>query len=239
MTANTTVKSIVQIGIDAFDESFEAALAARPDEVWKVGGKATKALPNKEDADFWRSESKVWINKYFKWRMANPHLQVWTLPTGQPAIEVDFSVKVPNSDVVCKGYIDRIFIDTRSERLLIVDLKSGKTAQPSPLQLGFYRLGILQLFGIDIRYGSFYDARAGALDAEYDLDQFPPEMISRWLRNADKAIRLNLLTPNVSRDCSWCSVKDHCYVWNPGIPRPDFNSDVPLTFRSFDNNVEA
>ena len=52
----SAVKSITQIGIDAFDESFEAALAARPDEVWKVGGKATKAELNGErEIAIWKS----------------------------------------------------------------------------------------------------------------------------------------------------------------------------------------
>lgn len=213
----------LQAGIDTFVGSFTDALSQRPDADWRMSKAKTK---NPENAEFWLSNGPRWVEGYYKWRLANPHYQIARLPNGEPAIEVAFNVKVPNSDVVVKGYADRVFDDMRDGTKLIVDLKSGASAQPSPMQLGFYRMGWSLLFDEDIRWGAFYDARKEQLDAIYDLDQFPPDMIARWLRNADKQIRQNIFLPNVSRDCGWCSVKDHCYIWNPEVPRPDFNNDV-------------
>lgn len=213
----------LQRGINTFITTFDELTSAQPDAEWRMSGAKTKSP---ENADFWLKNGPKWVEGYYKWRMANPHYVLEMLPNGAPAIEVGFNVKVPNSDVVVKGYADRVFKDLRDDSRLIVDLKSGKTAQASPMQLGFYRLGWKLLFGDDIRWGAYYDARKGALDAIYDLDQFPVDMIARWLRNADKIISNNLLIPNISRDCGWCSVREHCYVWNPQVPRPDFNNDV-------------
>ena len=221
----TTYVGPAERGKTAFLEEFDRLLAVGDNGgEWRMSKAKTK---NPENADFWRTNGPKWVEGYYKWRMANPHYRLATLPDGHtPAIEVAFNVQVPNSDVIVKGYADRVFIDTRDDSKLIVDLKSGSSAQTSPMQLGFYRMGWSLLFGEDIRWGAYYDARKGALDAIYDLDQFPVEMISRWLRNADKTIRLNLLTPNVGRDCGWCSVREHCYLWNPEVQRPDFNNYV-------------
>lgn len=212
-----------EAGILAFHQSLDDALRSDTTSEWRMSGAKTK---NPENEEFWRENGPKWVRDYYKWRMANPFYILATLPDGSPAIEVAFNVKVPGSDIVVKGYADRVFIDTRDDSKLIVDLKSGKTAQASPMQLGFYRMGWSLLFGEDIRWGAYYDARKASLDAIYDLDQFPVDMIARWLRNADKVIKQNLLIPNVSRDCGWCSVRDHCYVWNPEIPRPDFTTDL-------------
>lgn len=213
----------VEIGRRTFLTEFDSLLDQHPQAEWRMSGAKTKSPENE---NFWRTNGPKWVEGYYKWRMANPYYRVATLPNGSPAIEVAFNVKVPNSDVVVKGYADRVFIDTRDDSKLIVDLKSGKTGQASPMQLGFYRLGWSLLFGEDIRWGAYYDARKASLDAIYDLDQFPVDMIARWLRNADKQIRQNIFLPDVSRDCGWCSVREHCYIWNPEVPRPDFNSDI-------------
>lgn len=218
-----TYATPLQQGKERFLSEF-SVLTENADDTWRASGAKTKSP---ENADFWLANGPKWVEGYYKWRMANPHYRLAMLPDSTtPAIEVAFNVPVPNSDIVVKGFADRIFDDIRDDTKLIVDLKSGKSAQSSPLQLGFYRLGWKILTGEDIRWGAFYDARKGALDAIYDLDQFPVDMIARWLRNADKQIRLNILLPDVGRDCGWCSVREHCYVWNPEVPRPDFNTDV-------------
>ena len=184
--------------IGVYNEHLDAALAEKPDANWRTSGKPTKANPNGEDAAFFKANAPEWIANYLKWRRANPHLSVWTLPgTDVPAIEVDFVAHVQDGLKV-RGYIDRVFHNHDDNSLLIVDLKSGKTAQPSPLQLAFYRYGILERFGEDVRFGAFYDARKGGLDAQYDLDQFPPDLILRWVRNMARAVMLNDYTPNVS-----------------------------------------
>lgn len=214
-------------GQEEFHRYMDEALAEHPDKVWRTAGKATKAQPNGEDETFWRDMGPKYLELYHKWRMSNHYYVPWEYAPGEYAIEMAITVEVDGSTL--KGYIDRVFKDTRDGSLLIVDLKSGKSKQTSPLQLGFYRLGILQQFGVDIRYGSYYDARGGSLDAKYDLDQFSPDLVRRWIRNMQRSINLYDFTPNVGMHCSWCGMKDeHCYVWSPTAPRPDFADDLEI-----------
>jgi hypothetical protein len=82
---------------------------------------------------------------------------------------------------------------------------------------------------VDIKWGSFYDARNATLDAKYDLDQFPPDLVRRWIRNMQRSVNMYDFTPNVGMHCSWCGMKDeHCYVWSPTAPRPNFNDDLEI-----------
>lgn len=216
-------------GRQAFHDTLDEELAFQPDANWRVAGKnkPTKAAPNGEDEKFWRDNGPKWVEKYAQWRFKNPDLQVWMLDGVTPAIELEINVEV-SPGIILKGSIDRVFHQISTDDLHIVDLKSGKSAQSSPLQLGFYALGLHQQFGVNVRWGSFYDARKGELDARYDLNQFPPDLIRRWLRNMDRAVKIGDFTPNVGRDCAWCGMKPHCYVWNPDVERPDFLSDVTL-----------
>lgn len=219
----------VREGIAAFHQYMDEALAEKPDAVWRTSGRPSKAWPNGEDEQFWRTSGEQWLQKYYQWRLANPTMRLWTIPgTDEPAIEMSVVVQVPDSTITLKGFIDRVFHNVENGTLHIVDLKSGKNPQPSPLQLCFYRLGIKQQFDVDIRYGSYYDARSGGLDAIYDLDQFPPDLVSRWIRNMSRTIELGDYTPNIGRHCDWCSHKPDCYVWNPDVERPAVDSDLEV-----------
>jgi len=214
--------------VAAFNEYMDTELAEKPDAHWRVSGakKPTKAKPNGEDADWFKEQAPVWLDAYYKWRLSNMHYQPWITPEGVPAIELALMVSIPGTDRRYRGYLDRLFVDTRDESLLIVDLKTGKTPQASSLQLASYAFALRQQFGIDVRFGSYYDARNGGLDAVYDLAQFPDDLIARWLRNMDRAVQLNDYTPHISKECGWCDVREHCFVWNPDVERPDPNTDL-------------
>jgi len=36
----------------------------------RIGGRATKANPNKEDVNFWNNQGPVWVEGYINWRKA-------------------------------------------------------------------------------------------------------------------------------------------------------------------------
>jgi hypothetical protein len=54
----------------------------------RVGGRATKANPNKEDVDFWQTAGPRWVDGYIAWRKTNPDWKIWTAPDGNPGIEL-------------------------------------------------------------------------------------------------------------------------------------------------------
>ena len=44
----------------------------------RVGGRATKANPNKEDITFWQTAGPKWVEAYIAWRKANPEkVKAW------------------------------------------------------------------------------------------------------------------------------------------------------------------
>ena len=113
----------------------------------RVGGRATKANPNKEDQEFWQSAGPRWVEGYIAWRKANANWKIWTAPDGNPGIELALTPVV--NGVPVKMIIDRVF-EVNGE-LVIVDLKTSQNTPTSSLQLGFYKLvclsGVGQLIG--------------------------------------------------------------------------------------------
>ena len=211
----------------SFLEDFQKRLVEEePTAGWKSSGRKTKALPDGEDAQFWMLKGPELVEGYAKWRDKNLHLQPWTAPNGQPGIELAFNIPVPGTEVMLRGYVDRVFQDTNNGTLMIVDLKSGARSQTSDLQLHFYRIGLRHALGVDIAYGSYYNARKGELDEISELNQFPEERVFRWVRNMISTIDKNLLIPSVGMSCSWCGVKDFCPQWNDTMPDFDSYNDL-------------
>ena len=54
----------------------------------RVGGRATKANPNKENVEFWQDAGPRWVQAYIDWRKANSNWKLWKTPDGVPAIEL-------------------------------------------------------------------------------------------------------------------------------------------------------
>ena len=211
-------------GISTFNKTFETLLTEGGDRPWRAGGRKSKALPNKEDADWWRANGPLMVGNYVRWRQLNPNIEVWTAPNGKPAIEIGIEAMLPN-ETMLKSYIDRVFQDKTTGELLIVDLKTGQPPKSS-LQLGVYRLAIREMFDIDIRYGAYWMGREGTLTQPSDLDMFPPEMVSRFMRDTYKIIKQGIFLPNIGMGCSWCGVSDHCYTQNPAIVPPVLENDI-------------
>lgn len=211
-------------GYRAFGDSFTEQLEARADEKWRTAGRKTKAKPNGEDVDWWAENGLNMVKAYHDWRIANPNMVIWDTPQGVPAVELEILVDAGNGTMV-KGSVDRVFQDFNSGELCIVDLKTGSNT-PTPIQLASYKLALYKTFGITIKFGAYWMAREGRLVEVHDLDRYTPDMIARWFRNVRKAIDMGLFTPHASRDCGWCGMKEHCYVWNDNTITPDFNDDM-------------
>jgi hypothetical protein len=122
----------------------------------RIGGKATKVNPNKEDINFWQTSGPLWVEQYIAWRKANTNWNIWITPDGRPAIELELVPTI--GGVPVKMVIDRIFeVDGR---LVILDLKTAKNTPISTLQLGFYKVGLEVAFGQEVYerglWGNYY-----------------------------------------------------------------------------------
>lgn len=171
----------------------------------RVGGRATKEHPNKEDADFWQVRGPEWVQAYIDWRTTNTNWKIWKTPQGVPAIELGLLPKF--AGVPVKMVIDRVF-EVNGD-LVVVDLKTSQQTPASSLQLGFYKAGIQQVFGADIKWGNYWMARQSGTGSMVDLSKYTPEMIDYFVGNFDKARRAGVFLPNTN-NCNRCGLTEHC-----------------------------
>ena len=171
----------------------------------RVGGRATKEFPNKEDADFWSKKGPEWLQSYIDWRTYNKNWKIWKTPEGVPAIELGITPRF--ADVPVKMVIDRVFeVDGD---LVVVDLKTSQQTPASSLQLGFCKAGLFQVFGVDVKYGNYWMARQSGTGSMVDLTKYTPEMINYFVENFDKARRSGIFLPNTN-NCNRCGLTEHC-----------------------------
>jgi putative RecB family exonuclease len=172
----------------------------------RIGGKATKLLPNKEDVDFWQKSGPVWVEQYIAWRKTNPNWKIWTAPDGRPAIELELMPVV--ADVPIKMVIDRVFdVDGH---LVIVDLKTSKNTPSSTLQLGFYKLGLEQTFGITVNWGNYYMSRGSNTVEMVDLSEYTYDKMEFLVKGFDKARKAGIFLPNTNSCQYMCGLTAHC-----------------------------
>lgn len=208
----------LEIGIDEFNKQFQAGLEElTPGQNVRAGGKPTKDRPFGEDATWWKQNAPAYIQSWITWRQANPGLHILQMEDGSPAIELKVSAQIQvdeDESVELRGYIDRVFIDENTRKLLIVDLKTGKMT-PDALQLAFYRRALKATYGLDAQHGAYWMARDGKLSSIENLEGFTDEVVDYWVTTTFAGVRNEIFLPNVSRLCGTCGVRKHCYVFNP------------------------
>ena len=172
----------------------------------RVGGRATKANPNKEDQNFWQSQGPKWVEGYIAWRKHNPNWKIWQAPDGNPGIELALTPVV--ADVPIKMIIDRVFeVDGQ---LVICDLKTSQQTPSSSLQLGFYKLGIEQTFGIEVKWGNYYMARGNATSEMVDLSSYTFDKMEYLVKQFDTARKAGIFLPNTNNCQYLCGLTEYC-----------------------------
>ena len=191
---------------DFWEDAWKFCVGTKDLTTAKVGGRATKANPNKEDVKWWNEAGPNFVKDYIEWRQDNPNWKIWTTPDGRPAIELE--LEVPVADITVKCIIDRIFeVDGK---LVIIDLKTSSTEQYlSSLQLGFYKLAVEIAFGVEARYGNFYMARKADLSEWIDLSDYTYEKLSYLVAQFDKARKAGIFIPNQT-NCKLCVFNQVC-----------------------------
>jgi hypothetical protein len=172
----------------------------------RVGGRATKANPNKEDVTFWQTAGPKWVEGYIAWRKTNPDWKIWTAPDGNPAIELALTPVV--NDVPVKMIIDRVF-EVNGE-LVIVDLKTSQNTPTSSLQLGFYKLGLEQTFGIEVKWGTYYMSRGNNISEMVDLSEYTYDKMEYLIMQFDAARKNAIFLPNTNSCQYMCGLTEYC-----------------------------
>jgi hypothetical protein len=172
----------------------------------RIGGRSTKANPNKEDINFWQSSGPMWVEQYIAWRKANTNWKIWTTPDNRPAIELELIPVV--ADVPIKMVIDRVF--EVNGQLVIVDLKTSQNTPTSTLQLGFYKLGLEQTFGMEIKWGNYYMSRGSNTVEMVDLSEYTYDKMEFLVKGFDKARKAGIFLPNTNACQYMCGLTQHC-----------------------------
>jgi hypothetical protein len=172
----------------------------------RVGGRATKANPQKEDVNFWQATGPQWVQAYIDWRKANPDWKLWKTPQGAPAIEL---AMLPDfAGVPVKMILDRVF-EVNGE-LVIVDLKTSQQTPTNTLQLGFYKVGMLKTFGIDVKWGTYWMARQHGVSPLVSLEQYTEDKLEYLVAGFDKARKAGIFLPNTNNCQYKCGLTAHC-----------------------------
>ena len=172
----------------------------------RVGGRATKANPNKEDVEFWNTAGPRWVQGYINWREANPHWKIWIAPDGNPGIELALTPVIEGVPV--KMIIDRVF-EVNGE-LVIVDLKTSQSTPGSSLQLGFYKVGLEMTFGMPVRWGTYYMSRGNSISEMVDLSEYTQEKMDYLVKQFDTARKAGIFLPNTNNCQYMCGLTEHC-----------------------------
>lgn len=209
---------------DKFNEEIILAAEAAPGMDFRAGGKATKANPNKEDGVWWRNDGPVQVKQYCEWREAHSLLEIWHTPDGQPAVELAFDMPMDDYSPAVRGYIDRVFVNTATGDLIVVDIKTGSRIPADFTQLAIYATAVEVQFGVRPQFGCYYMSRKREMTTPMDLSRFNATMLGQWFAKAREGIERNIFIPHLTSMCGTCEVADFCYAKNADVPTPDLSA---------------
>ena len=131
--------------------------------------------------------------------------QVLRLPSGEPAIELDFIMKFGTIEVW--GAID-VLLEWPDGVVTIRDLKTGNREEDFR-QLGIYRWAVKESFNIDVDWGEFWYIKDGA-NRSVDLRRYSKEYLTNQFEALDTAIVNELFIASPGANCKMCDVRPHC-----------------------------
>lgn len=212
-----------RLGVDKPSPDFAEILERRVSEAeeesgvdrsqFTASGRMSKENPNKEDMGWWLRNGPLMFNRWVTF-VENAPWDVWITPQGNPAVELEYNLHLPNG-VTIKGFVDRVMVD-QFDDLIIVDLKTGASKQPTPRQLGTYKVGLEDKYqGTQFTHGAFWDARSGVTSQKTPLNEFT---LARILWQYDKvkaAKEQGIYIANPSMMCGSCGVRKFCYEYTP------------------------
>ena len=146
-----------------------------------------------------------WVDNYIAWRKNNPTWKIWRTPQGAKAIELELNPVI--AGVPVKMVIDRVF--EVNGQLVIVDLKTSARRPTSDLQLGFYKVGIETMLGVEVSLGNYWMSRESGTGEMIDLSRYTYDTLEYLVSGFDKARQAGIFLPNLS-SCSYCGLTEHC-----------------------------
>lgn len=166
-----------------------------------------------EPIEVWNTIGPQFVQSYIDWRQRSPYT-IWTTPDGLPAIELDVSGYLPGCPVEIKGYVDRIFVDPVFDKLIDVDLKSGKRPPKNGDQFGTYNALMQVKWGVKTDLGVAFMNRKATLGTPYDLAEYTPEFVGEIFGKAWARIQAGDFPAEgiAKNDCFICDMSSSCHA---------------------------
>lgn len=196
---------------DLFKVHFEACIRDQeqrsdmPSTDFKATGRASKQYPNKEDRAWWEENGPLFVKNWIDWRRVSPWEPL--VHNGQPAIELELNPTL--GGVRVKMFVDRVFVTPAGE-VVVLDLKSGASIPSGSLQLGVYKVGLEELLGVPVTYGTYWMARTNTTTPPEDLARWDRDYLDEIFWRGAKQIGDGVFIPTVDKHCGWCGVREFC-----------------------------
>lgn len=188
--------------LSRYDDSITALLESYPDQAdWLRGGR--KSLET--DIAERRERGAAQLDAYVKWAVNQPW-RVWSLPDGNPALEVPFRVDLDGHPV--RGFIDTIW-EWETGVIEPVDYKTGSKKPETPRQLGIYRVAMQEAFGFDVSHGRYMMLKDLKCEP-VDVRRYDKAYLTELFKSAQRGIDAGVFLPRPSNSCFTCTVKRHC-----------------------------
>jgi putative RecB family exonuclease len=189
-----------------FDEEIDKFKSIQPDpDQWFI----TPRVKGRDRDILLRRADGLEQTKTYQQRCLDAEWRVFTLPNGDPAIEVPFEIQL--GEITVRGAIDYIE-EWPDGKLSLKDLKTGSKEKYDDRQLGLYKLAMEQVYGLELQYGRLWYTK---LDRGTWVDL-------TWVSNVDtlvqefaaldRGISENVFLANPSDNCRFCSVQNYCSV---------------------------
>jgi hypothetical protein len=176
-------------------------------------GYSTRDYPNGADEKFMLDAIPRWLQTWRLWRKSIPY-SIWMMPdqemggvSSTPALEVELNFELGGYQV--KAFVDAILQHNVTGELMPADWKAGARHISGNQQLGTYKVGIEEAFGLPVDNGVFYYAREGQAQM-HDLRHWTKERLDVIYRHSGAVIENGLYVPNFESCEYMCSVKDFC-----------------------------
>jgi putative RecB family exonuclease len=182
----------------------------------------SKMLEETPNADYWFSSGPYkgpedivrryrvgleHVDRYIKWYTDHPEETVWLQPTGEPAIEMSFTIDL--GGVPVRGFLDQV-IATQSHGIVVRDIKTG-TQPGNSDQLKLYALAVEELSGVDVLYGDYFMTKVGKPTEKFDLSVVSRQETVDVYGELDQRVIAGKFDPTPSENaCRMCSSKHSC-----------------------------
>jgi len=210
LIANPEERAALFIEIMDATVAREERLTGIPCSEFRVPAKSkTKARPNGEDVDWWKTEGLKQIDSYLLW-MQSHDWEIALLPNGKHAIE--WEAEVTFGGIPVRLVIDAVYAMPNGD-LIVVDYKTGSKPPIGFEQLGLYASALEKAYGIRPKYGAFYSTRKGELEDVVSLDPWDIDYFNYMFRAMAAQQETGTYIPNVGFGCAGCGVKAQCVAW--------------------------